>query len=117
MGKNIHAVPEKQQGEINFLLSKLRVLNFGIKIGEIIRDKFLPDHALAMSGIVSGNVNRVELDFEQAILYLKRKEIKIATDQKGWSLVTYKDHPLGWINILPNRVNNYYPKELRILKD
>lgn len=117
MGKLIHAVSEKQEGEINFLLAKLRVLNFGIKIGEIIRDKLLPDHALAMSGIVSGNVNRVELDFEQAILYLKRKEIKIATDRKGWSLVTYKGHPLGWVNILPNRVNNYYPKELRILKD
>jgi 16S rRNA C967 or C1407 C5-methylase (RsmB/RsmF family)/NOL1/NOP2/fmu family ribosome biogenesis protein len=117
MEKFIHAVPENLQGEIRFLFSKLRAVNFGIKIGEIIRDKLLPDHALAMSGIVSGNVSRVELDFEKAILYLKRREIKIATDQKGWSLVTYKDHPLGWINILPNRVNNYYPKELRILKD
>jgi NOL1/NOP2/fmu family ribosome biogenesis protein len=70
-----------------------------------------------MSGIVSENVSRVAMDVEQAILYLKRKEFKIETGQIGWSLVTYKGHPLGWVNILPNRVNNYYPKELRILKD
>jgi NOL1/NOP2/fmu family ribosome biogenesis protein len=117
MGKMIHAVPENLQTEVNFLQSKLRVLNFGIKIGEIIRDKLIPDHALALSGIVSDNVNRIELDLEQAILYLKRKEITITSEQKGWSLVTFKNHPLGWVNILPNRVNNYYPKELRILKD
>jgi NOL1/NOP2/fmu family ribosome biogenesis protein len=35
----------------------------------------------------------------------------------GWGLVSYKNFSLGWINVLPNRINNYYPKELRILKD
>ena len=38
-------------------------------------------------------------------------------ENKGWQLVTYVNRPLGWINVLPNRVNNYYPKEMRILKD
>jgi 16S rRNA C967 or C1407 C5-methylase (RsmB/RsmF family)/NOL1/NOP2/fmu family ribosome biogenesis protein len=115
--KIIHASPENLQSEINYLSSKLRVLNFGIKIGEIIRDKLVPDHALALSSIISDKVNRVELDFDQAILYLKRKEVKINNEQKSWSLITFKNHPLGWVNILSNRVNNYYPKELRILKD
>jgi NOL1/NOP2/fmu family ribosome biogenesis protein len=36
--------------------------------------------------------------------------------EKGWQAVSYKGFPLGWINGLGNRVNNYYPKELRILK-
>jgi NOL1/NOP2/fmu family ribosome biogenesis protein len=35
----------------------------------------------------------------------------------GWKLVTYEGHNLGWINVLATRVNNYYPKALRILKD
>ena len=34
MDKIIHAVPENLQTEVNYLQSKLRVLNFGIKIGE-----------------------------------------------------------------------------------
>ncbi|MBL7733585.1 MAG: hypothetical protein JNM88_20615, partial [Chitinophagaceae bacterium] len=35
----------------------------------------------------------------------------------GWQTVSYNGHPLGWVNKLPNRINNYYPKELRILKE
>ena len=32
----------------------------------------------------------------------------------GWLLVRYQGVNLGWIKALPNRINNYYPKELRI---
>ena len=92
-------------------------MNWGTKIGEIIRDKLIPDHGLALSNIISGKIPQVELDKEQAIQYLKKKELSLQTEKKGWSLVTYQGFRLGWINILPNRINNYYPKELRILKD
>jgi NOL1/NOP2/fmu family ribosome biogenesis protein len=34
----------------------------------------------------------------------------------GWQTVSYQNRRLGWINALSNRINNYYPKELRILK-
>jgi NOL1/NOP2/sun family putative RNA methylase len=113
----IYAVPEKLLADINFLSSKLRVVNCGTKVGEIIKDKLIPDHALALSNIISDKISRLELDHVQAIQYLKKKELKLQSDKKGWNLVTFGDHPLGWINILPNRINNYYPKELRILKD
>lgn len=116
-GGIIYAVPEKLLGDINFLSSKLWVVNCGTKVGEIIKDKLIPDHALALSNIVSDKIQKVELDHEQAIQYLKKKELRLETDKKGWTLVTHQGHPLGWINILPNRINNYYPKELRILKD
>jgi NOL1/NOP2/sun family putative RNA methylase len=113
----IYAVPEKLLVDVNFLSSNLNVMNYGTKIGEIIRDKLIPDHALALSNIISDKLPRLELEYEQAIQYLKKKELNLKTDKKGWGLVTYKGHALGWVNILPNRINNYYPKELRILKD
>lgn len=116
-GEIIYAVPEKLLADINFLSSKLKMVNCGTKVGEIIRDKLVPDHALALSNILSDKIQKVELDHEQAIQYLKKKELRLHADKKGWSLATFQGHPLGWINILPNRVNNYYPKELRILKD
>jgi 16S rRNA C967 or C1407 C5-methylase (RsmB/RsmF family)/NOL1/NOP2/fmu family ribosome biogenesis protein len=115
--QTLHAVPEKLLNDILFLQSKLRVINSGIRLGEIIRGKLVPDHALAMNCIVSEQIIKTELDYDQAILYLKKKNLNVETKNRGWSLVTYKDLPLGWMNILPNRVNNYYPKELRILKD
>ena len=113
----IYTVPEKLLADINFLSFKLRVVNCGTRIGEIIKDKLIPDHALALSNIISNKIQKVELDHDQAIQYLKKKELSLQTSKKGWNLVTFQDHPLGWVNILPNRINNYYPKELRILKD
>ena len=113
----IYAVPEKLLADINFLSSKLRVVNCGTKVGEIIKDKLVPDHGLALSSIISEKIQKLELDHDQAIQYLKKKELRSQTDKKGWTLVTHQGHQLGWINILPNRINNYYPKELRILKD
>jgi NOL1/NOP2/sun family putative RNA methylase len=117
IGKTVHAAPENLLADILFLSSKLRVVNSGVKIGEIIRDKLVPDHALAMSRVLQKKVQMVELDYDQSIQYLQKKDITIKTEVKGWSLVAYQGHPLGWVNILPKRVNNYYPKELRILKD
>jgi len=89
----------------------------GVLVGDLMRDKLVPDHALAMSRMTAQTIGRVPLNYEQAIQYLQRKDISITTSKKGWQLVTYEGHPLGWVNVLPNRVNNYYPKELRILKD
>jgi len=66
---------------------------------------------------VSADVPRSDLTYQQAILYLQRKELLLEIKDKGWQLVTYEEQLLGWINVLPNRINNYYPKELRILKD
>jgi len=116
-GEIIYTIPERLLADINFLSSKLRVVNCGTRIGEIIKDKLIPDHALALSNIISDKTSKIELDHEQAIQYLKKKELRLETDKKGWTLVTHQGHHLGWINILPNRINNYYPKELRILKD
>ncbi len=89
----------------------------GTIIGELVRDKLLPDHAFAMSNLPVNSINRTELDYKQSIQYLQRKDLSITPQNKGWQLVTYQGYSLGWINALPNRINNYYPKELRILKD
>jgi len=47
--------------------------------------------------------------------YLRRNDISIDTKLKGWVLLKFQNATLGWIKILPNRINNYYPKGWRIL--
>lgn len=103
--------------DFTLLLRELRVIYSGIRIGELVRDKIIPDHALAMSPLHDINLPVLPVNFEQAINYLKRKDTGLEPQQKGWQLVTFKGYPLGWINALANRINNYYPKEYRILKD
>jgi len=113
----VYAWPEHYESDFGFLLEKLRVIYSGTLIGELVRDKLVPDHALAMSNLTADSINKAELDYQQSIQYLQRKELKASIKEKGWQLITYEGHSLGWINALPNRINNYYPKELRILKD
>jgi NOL1/NOP2/fmu family ribosome biogenesis protein len=62
-------------------------------------------------------IQRIALNYEQAIKYLQKKDLKLQDINTGWQLVSYQGYILGWINVLPNRINNYYPKELRILKE
>lgn len=113
----VHAVPASIVQDMKFILKQLHVINFGTTVGEIMRDKLIPHHALAMSSVVSGDIPRMELDYDKAILYLKKKEINVKIEKIGWQLVEFEGHALGWMNILPGRMNNNYPKELRILKD
>ena len=113
----VYAWPQQQVKDFSLLLEQLRVIYSGTLIGELMRDKLIPDHALAMSNLVPNSIHSTGLNLEQSIQYLQRKDLKVETKNTGWQMVTYLQHPLGWINALPNRINNYYPKELRILKD
>jgi NOL1/NOP2/fmu family ribosome biogenesis protein len=60
------------------------------------------------------DVNCIELTKKQALSYLRKEEIKIETEDKGWCIVTYQNQSLGWIKVLQNRINNYYPSEWRV---
>ena len=113
----VYAIPGKLLNDVNVLSNNLRIVYFGTAVGEMVRDKLIPDHALAMSLLVADGVEKEELSYDQAIDYLKKKELKNIDAGTGWRFVCYKNYPLGWINVLANRINNYYPKELRILKD
>lgn len=113
----VYAWPEVNFSDFSFLLEQLRIVYAGVLVGELMREKLVPDHALAMSNIFADSVSRVPLSGGDAIKFLQRKNIQLNTPGRGWSLAEYDGHPIGWLNILPNRVNNYYPKELRILKD
>lgn len=116
-GETVYAWPAVLTADMDLLLSTLRVIYSGVRVGELMRDKLIPDHSLAMNGILRTDINKVSVEYDQAIRFLQRKDIVLEDAKRGWSLVYYQGYPLGWANILPNRINNYYPKELRILKD
>jgi 16S rRNA C967 or C1407 C5-methylase (RsmB/RsmF family)/NOL1/NOP2/fmu family ribosome biogenesis protein len=113
---SIIALPAGLEKEIPLLQSALYIKHAGVTVGKIAGKDFIPAHALAMSSLINKNVPRIELDRQQALQYLRRDEFRLETTQKGWSLVSYRKHNLGWIKILPGRFNNYYPKEWRIIK-
>ena len=113
--EEIIAMPLHLQQELAFLQSALYIKKAGVKLGTIIRDELIPDHELALSTIINKNCTAVEVDIVNALQYLRKQDIKIEVAPKGWALITYRQLPLGWVKILLNRVNNYYPKEWRIV--
>lgn len=77
-----------------------------------------PNHSLALSN----NLDRtaypmVEVDESQAIAYLRTEALQLSPDTpRGYVLLTYKGHPLGFVKNIGSRANNLYPAEWRIRK-
>ncbi|MBC7534946.1 MAG: RNA methyltransferase [Ferruginibacter sp.] len=112
---DVIAVPACLLNYVFILQSVLYLKKAGVSIGKIIRNELIPDHAFALSNLVAENVVAVEADLATALQYLRRNDIDVQTNYKGWALIKYNSAALGWIKVLPSRINNYYPKEWRIL--
>jgi 16S rRNA C967 or C1407 C5-methylase (RsmB/RsmF family)/NOL1/NOP2/fmu family ribosome biogenesis protein len=112
----IMAVPGAVEKQLLTVTDKLYIRQAGINIGKMAGDELIPHHALAVSTIVSDHIVGITLKKEEALHYLRKEDVKAATMQRGWTLVQFEQWNLGWIKVLPNRINNYYPKEWRILK-
>jgi NOL1/NOP2/sun family putative RNA methylase len=89
----------------------------GTVLGEIKNKDFIPNHELALSNNISSNIPNIDLDITNTICFLKKMQIKIEYNavNKGLHLITYNKKRIGWVKILPNRINNYLPNELRII--
>ena len=112
----IHAIPSALINDFAIIKNVLNIVYAGVAVGEVMKDKLIPDHALALSNILSDKIPVLPLEIEDAIKYLQKRDVSVVSEIKGWQLVSYQNHNLGWINALQNRINNYYPKEFRILK-
>jgi 16S rRNA C967 or C1407 C5-methylase (RsmB/RsmF family)/NOL1/NOP2/fmu family ribosome biogenesis protein len=115
--EKILAIPERWKNDIAFLQKNLYLRKAGVTIGSLKQKDMVPDHELALSLLINDDIKKIELTKENAIRYLQKKEFNFESEVKGWALATYLNNKLGWMKILHNRVNNYYPTELRILKD
>lgn len=110
------AIHNQHKESLQILQRHLYIKKSGVRIGKLMGRDMIPDHELALSLLVNKDaVLETSLDHDQAIKYLQRENLVIDPAEKGWSLMTFEGQPLGWAKLLPNRINNYYPKELRIL--
>lgn len=109
------AIPANQLKEFEVLKNHLYLKKAGTRLGKFAGNDFIPDHELALSIWASGTIARMDLNREQALDYLKRMDFTIETRLQGWALACYQSMPMGWVKVLPKRLNNYYPKEWRII--
>ncbi len=116
LGKEVFLWPRAIEETILQLNANLYAKKAGVLAGRLMGSEMVPAHELALSGLVSGELLTISLKKEMALQYLRREEVNLATGNRGWALVRHAGLNLGWVKILPNRINNYYPREWRILK-
>lgn len=113
----IVALPIDSLADMKLLDFALRKRSYGVMIGEMKRNDFIPSHALALSSLISNHLPSVELTLEEVLKFLKKENFHPDSTLKGWMLVKHKGLSLGWIKDLGNRINNYLPNEWRIRMD
>ena len=113
--EEVIALPVFMENDLAIIQAALYIKKAGVKLGTIIRNELIPAHDLAVSNIISPAIPKLEIDREAALQYLRRHDINLQTEMRGWVLITHQQLPLGWIKAMPGRTNNYYPKEWRIL--
>ncbi|MDQ2658746.1 MAG: rRNA methyltransferase [Bacteroidota bacterium] len=107
-------VPSAISEDIEVLMNRLSVRYAGTNIATLKRDKLIPDHALALSvELNQENFSRIEISEEDALQYLRRETIQLS-GPTGFTLLSFHEVPIGWVNMLPNRVNNLYPSAWRV---
>jgi NOL1/NOP2/fmu family ribosome biogenesis protein len=100
---------------LRHVAKNLRVNLAGTFLGTLKHEKIIPEHGLALSSEVNTSEFKiVDLDETMAIQYLRRESLRLDLDYKGFALASFKTLPLGWINVIPGRINNLYPPEWRV---
>ncbi|HZG77371.1 MAG TPA: RsmF rRNA methyltransferase first C-terminal domain-containing protein [Paenibacillus sp.] len=98
-------------------LSGLRVVRPGLHLGELKKDRFEPNHALALALPADRFRHTFELRDagERAVDAYLRGETLPSGGDRGWLAVTYDSYPIGWGKETKGTIKNFYPKGLRRL--
>jgi 16S rRNA C967 or C1407 C5-methylase (RsmB/RsmF family)/NOL1/NOP2/fmu family ribosome biogenesis protein len=114
----IMALPEQWTAVYSVIEKLVRLKWFGINTGEFKGKDMIPSHALALNNLVNPDIQHVETDRTQALRFLKKETFDLPDGiTNGWTLVRHHGLHLGWIKVMPGRMNNYLPQERRIRMD
>jgi len=93
-------------------LEGMRILRAGLLLGESVKGRFVPAHALAMAAGLPLR-QRVELSAADALRYLHGETLP--ADLSGWCAVTHLGLALGLAKGAGGILKNHLPKGLRML--
>jgi 16S rRNA C967 or C1407 C5-methylase (RsmB/RsmF family)/NOL1/NOP2/fmu family ribosome biogenesis protein len=113
-GDQVSSFPGLKE-DYHILSRRLKMITSGTKICTARKNGYVPDHELALSEAIRKDAFSVaELDYNEALSYLRRDRFLPTGIPKGWVIATFRGINLGFCNNIGNRVNNYYPIDWRI---
>lgn len=116
---DLFILPGKQQEILTRLSPRFSRITPGTPLGTIKGKDLVPDHAWALSIHQNTQIKRIDLALEPALAFLRKQNFSLpdAIQSVGWHLVSYQNYGIGWVKVLPKRINNYLPNQLRIRKN
>lgn len=90
-----------------------KIIKKGVYLGEVKGKDFLPSYDVSHQTKLIGNYPKIELEPESAIKYLQGNALFVQAP-KGPVVLTYQNIVLGTGKSNGQRINNLYPKHLRI---
>lgn len=92
----------------------IRLLRFGVELGEWDGKLFKPSHALAMA-FGAEAARKIALSRQEAIRYLHGETLS-AELENGWCVVCVEEYPIGLGKVVNGVVKNHLPKGLRMIQ-
>ena len=114
-GSLLVAYPKEWIQEVQLLHEQLRVIYGGIQLAEPKGKSLIPQPALALSTYLNPTAfPAAEVSLQTALEFLHKADIMPEGAPDGWVLVCYRGTGLGWLKMMKNRSNNYWPTYWRL---
>lgn len=112
----LRAIPSRWLAIYNNVSKLLHVIHAGVELGTRKGKDIIPDTSLALSTALDKSAfPQAELDYTQAVNYLRKEAVTLPMGApRGFTLVTYRQQPLGFVKNIGQRANNLYPQEWKI---
>ncbi len=109
-GENLYVLP------VEIDIDKIKVLRYGLQLGEFRKNRFEPSHALALA-LDADDFKQVDnFDLESPELHKFLTGNVYESDKKGYSAICVNSYPVGWGKGSDGMMKNKLPKGVRILK-
>ncbi|HLP10554.1 MAG TPA: hypothetical protein VK177_01415 [Flavobacteriales bacterium] len=98
------------------LSERLKVMDAGRDFGVVKNGKFIPSETLGFATCINVSDDfMTAVNYDEAVAFLSRADFKLNHQKRGYNFIVYENVRLGLVNLLENRINNYYPNHWRIL--
>lgn len=95
----------------------IRIIRFGLPLGEVKKNRFEPNHSLAISLKKEECINSVDVTLEETKRFLAGESIQVASEKKGYVVLFYQGMSVGFGKLSGGIIKNHYPKGLRVILD
>lgn len=101
--------------DVRLFSERLTVIYSGVAMGQIFKGRLKPDWALSQYVLLNREaVSVAEVSYDEALDYLRRRDVLPSQCSEGLNLLLHNGCPLGFVKRIGARCNNLYPLSLKI---